>query len=153
VNQGWTYGVARRMQTVPWTLFYMSPAGNLDTQLVEIRRRRILLAAAIVIVALAAGFLLALPLLRPLRELAKASDAIAAGNLSARVPSHGDNEIGRVASSFNAMAERIEAQDAAVRHARDALEAAGRRAYGRAPDERGAQSAHCRHGARCRRHD
>lgn len=123
VNQQSNYGVARRMQTVPWTLFYMSPAGNLEAQVVAIRRRRTLLASAIVVVALAAGFLVALPLLRPLRELAKASDAIAAGNLSARVPSHGNNEIGRVAFSFNAMAERIEGQDAAVRHARDALEA------------------------------
>ena len=123
VNQAWNYGVARRMQSVPWTLFYMTPTSNLDAQVAEMRRQRVLFAAAIVALALAAGFFVALAFLRPLQALSKASNAIAGGDLGARVPAGRGNEIGHLASSFNAMAERIEAQAAALRQSRDALEA------------------------------
>ncbi len=123
VNQAWNYGVARRMQSVPWTLFYMTPTSNLDAEVAEMRRQRVLFAAAIVALALAAGFFVALAFLRPLQALSKASNAIAGGDLGARVPAGRGNEIGHLASSFNAMAERIEAQAAALRQSRDALEA------------------------------
>ena len=121
-GQDWNFGVARRLQTVPWTLFYMTPASNLEQQVGEMTRQRGAFAAMIVVLALAAGFLLALAFLGPLQALSKASNAIASGDLSARVPEDGRGDIGRLASSFNAMAVRIEAQAAALRHSRDALE-------------------------------
>jgi PAS domain S-box-containing protein len=123
VDQTWNYGVARRMQSAPWTLFYMTPTSNLEAQVAEMTRQRMLFAAAIVALALTAGFFVALAFLRPLRALSRASNAIASGDLGARVPADRGNEIGQLASSFNAMAERIEAQAAALRQSRDALEA------------------------------
>ena len=47
----------------------------------------------------------------PLSETMKAADALAAGDLSARVPEQGDGEFRRFARSFNEMAEALEAAD------------------------------------------
>jgi two-component system OmpR family sensor kinase/two-component system sensor histidine kinase BaeS len=47
----------------------------------------------------------------PLSETMKAADALASGDLSARVPEQGDGEFRRFAHSFNEMAEALEAAD------------------------------------------
>jgi len=70
------------------------------------------------------GLALALPLLAvalavwafrgiatPLADVMAAADAIAEGNLSARVPAHGPGEFSRLADSFNHMAEELERGD------------------------------------------
>lgn len=53
--------------------------------------------------------------IRPLAGLDAATRALAAGNLAVRAPVAGDDEIGRAAESFNAMAGRLEAQIAKLR--------------------------------------
>lgn len=40
VNQTWNYGVARRFETVPWTVFYMVPEAALDAQIAQRDRER-----------------------------------------------------------------------------------------------------------------
>jgi two-component system sensor histidine kinase BaeS len=70
------------------------------------------------------GLSLALPLLAgtlavrafrsiatPLVDVMAAADAVAEGDLSARVPEHGPGEFGRLARSFNRMAEELERAD------------------------------------------
>ncbi len=47
----------------------------------------------------------------PLSETMKAADALASGDLSARVPEQGDGEFRRFARSFNEMAEALETAD------------------------------------------
>jgi len=47
----------------------------------------------------------------PLVDVMAAADAVAGGNLSARVPEHGPGEFGRLARSFNRMAEELERAD------------------------------------------
>jgi len=44
----------------------------------------------------------------PLVDVMAAADAVAEGNLGARVPEHGPGEFGRLARSFNRMAEELE---------------------------------------------
>jgi signal transduction histidine kinase len=63
--------------------------------------------------ALALGFvwMLSRGTLEPLRDMARASEAIARGELSTRVQSTSRDEIGRLADSFNGMAEELEATD------------------------------------------
>ena len=58
----------------------------------------------------------------PVISLSAATQVIAAGDLSARVPPLGGDELGRLCASFNAMAERIERDDAALRRSRHELE-------------------------------
>ena len=47
----------------------------------------------------------------PLVDVMAAADAVAEGDLSARVPEHGPGEFGRLARSFNRMAEELERAD------------------------------------------
>jgi signal transduction histidine kinase len=58
--------------------------------------------------AVGAGLLLARSIARSLRRLGDAAAELAAGDLSARAPTGGANEIARLADSFNSMATNIE---------------------------------------------
>ncbi len=62
----------------------------------------------------ALAFHFARRLLLPLKAIVKASDALKCGQLSARALVHCDDEIGRLARSFNAMADRLERRERAA---------------------------------------
>jgi diguanylate cyclase (GGDEF)-like protein len=58
---------------------------------------------------------------RPLAELAGAADRAAHGDLSARAPVHGPDEVGRVAGAFNRMTREMQGYLAALTASRDQL--------------------------------
>ena len=122
VSRTWNYGVARRFDTVPWTVFYMAPEATLDAEIARATRERLLLAAGIIAAAGILGLVFADSILRPVRALDRATAAIASGDLSARVQDHRKDELGRLDASFNAMAARIESQARALERSRDELE-------------------------------
>jgi signal transduction histidine kinase len=62
-------------------------------------------------VALAVGFLLFRGIIAPLRRLTQATGAVAAGDLSVRVPPSGDDEIGQLAQAFNRMTDDLARSD------------------------------------------
>lgn len=62
-------------------------------------------------VALVAGGLLAASILRPLRQLEQAVAQVAQGNLDARAPVKGRDEIAQLATSFNQMAINLRRQE------------------------------------------
>ena len=68
----------------------------------------LLLAVISLLLAFFASFVIATSAVRPLRNLRRKSDAIASGDLAARVPIEGPGEIRELATSFNGMAERVE---------------------------------------------
>lgn len=74
---------------------------------------RMLLVGGIVagVAALLAGLLLARKVTAPARQLTRAARAVAAGERSERVTFEGADELGEMASAFNAMADTIEAED------------------------------------------
>jgi two-component system, cell cycle sensor histidine kinase and response regulator CckA len=122
VNQLWHYGIARRLTTVPWTIFYMVPEKFLDAQIATMTRRNLVFAVTIILIALFAGTLFAAAILRPIRSLSKATASLATGDLAARVPRGHADELGRLGTSFNAMAERIQTQSTALQRAQEDLE-------------------------------
>jgi len=122
VNGKWNYGVARRFETVPWTVFYMIPEQTLSSEISGMTRQKQAFAGLIMLVALFAGSLFASVILRPIAVLSRATEALGAGDLAARVKTRGADEIGRLGSSFNTMAEQLQEQDAKLRGARDNLE-------------------------------
>jgi signal transduction histidine kinase len=63
------------------------------------------------LVALVAGGLLAASILRPLRQLEQAVAQVAHGNLDARAPVKGKDEIAQLATSFNQMATNLRHQE------------------------------------------
>jgi len=68
----------------------------------------VLAAALAVGLAALAGYLVAARIARPVVALTDASDRMAAGDLGARAPVAGGDEVGRLGESFNGMAERVE---------------------------------------------
>jgi len=123
VNQTWNYGVARRFETVPWTVFYMLPEAAINAQIAEATRQRVLLSIGIIGVAGIVGFLFAAGILRPVGALNRAVTSIAHGDLGARVRGLRGDELGRLGASFNVMAERLQEQSLALQQSRDHLEA------------------------------
>ncbi len=57
---------------------------------------------------LAAGYFLRRSVLLPVRALERTSSRLAAGDLSARAPVSGRDELGRLAEGFNTMAEKVQ---------------------------------------------
>jgi signal transduction histidine kinase len=68
----------------------------------------ILAAALAVALAALVGWLAARRISRPVVALTEASDRMAAGDLGARAPVAGGDEVGRLGESFNGMAARVE---------------------------------------------
>lgn len=76
---------------------------------------------AIVVVGLAAATagVVARGVLRPVGDAARASEALAAGDLATRVPTGSDDELGRMLESFNRMAASLEAKVAELERAEE----------------------------------
>jgi len=121
-SQAWSYGVARRFETVPWTVFYMLPEAGLDAEIAAATRERILIAAAVMAGAAIVGLLVAGSIVRPVQHLGDAARAITDGDLSARVPDLRGDELGHLGDTFNAMAARLQLQTAELQRSRDELE-------------------------------
>jgi signal transduction histidine kinase len=105
-----------------------APAGdllilhNFDSirrELKDLETRLFVIWAAAVLAGLAVSVLLAQRILRPIRQLDQAAALIAGENYGAQVPVHGDDELGRLALSFNAMSGSIQsARDELIRRER-----------------------------------
>jgi two-component system, sensor histidine kinase and response regulator len=83
----------------------------------EVARNRMLTGLVSFIVALlglTAGNLLSRRITRPVIALSEAADAMASGRLDVRVDHSGDDELGRLASAFNAMAGNVQLSRAEV---------------------------------------
>ena len=74
----------------------------------ELARNAWLIGGAVLILALGLGFLAARGVLRPVRELQLAAWQLGQGDLSARVPVRGRDELASVASTFNSTASSLE---------------------------------------------
>jgi two-component system OmpR family sensor kinase/two-component system sensor histidine kinase BaeS len=87
---------------------YSAPASPASDFLVAVNRAALTAGAIAAGLALLVGAVLFLQITRPLRGLAAAAQAIAAGHLGARAPVRSRDEVGQVATSFNQMAEQLE---------------------------------------------
>jgi len=117
-----SYSVARRLETVPWTVVYQVPAAEFEAKMAQATRERAFEAAAVVTVASLIGLVFARGLVSSVRALGRATTAIAAGDFGARAPTLGGDELGQLAESFNTMADRIETQARTIEQARAELE-------------------------------
>ncbi len=100
--------VGGRQESGP-ELYFVYPASALDDALAQLRSGLLAGGAAAVGVALLVAGVLSRWLLRPVTEAGRAARRIAAGDLSARVPERGRDEVGRWAVEFNRMADSLEA--------------------------------------------
>lgn len=87
-----------------------------DVRFMETQRRAFLWIALLVgLVAVILSWPLSNTLVRPVRRLAEASRALAAGRFATRVTSLGRDELGDLGRDFNAMAQTLERTEAARR--------------------------------------
>jgi len=84
-----------------------APASGRDA-LISLVQAWVVAAALAVALAALAGYLVAARISRPVVALTAASDRMAEGDLGARADVDRDDEVGRLAESFNAMAGRIQ---------------------------------------------
>ena len=115
----------------------VTPAASLGTAAVglsldplhALHRRRvttaILFAALSTLLGVLGAGLLARAMTRPLRALVDAAERISRGDFAARVASARQDEVGRLAGSFNAMAESLARNQAALEEKVRELERAG----------------------------
>jgi methyl-accepting chemotaxis protein len=87
VNQQWNIGVPRRLETVPWTLFYMIPEKSLDPSIARLITRIALLTAGFVLLATAVGLLVARGIVGSVKLVSEVAETlgICAAELTASV--------------------------------------------------------------------
>jgi two-component system, OmpR family, sensor kinase len=90
-------------------LVVAQPLGDTGSTLHQLLIIELAVTAGAVLIALAGGFWLVRVGLRPLRDMETTAEAIAAGNLTERVPGENEKtEVGRLARTLNVMLSRIE---------------------------------------------
>lgn len=106
--------VARRISTAPWTLVARVPESAVLGPARELIRRELSLGVAAVLVAIGIGLLLVHLHQRRFQAMVAAADALAGGQLDARIPDPGKDEIGHVCTRFNEMAEVLQHSQATL---------------------------------------
>jgi two-component system sensor histidine kinase MprB len=106
-------GIHVRMLTVPYVegtaLQVVRPLTDVDHALHRIRTILLAVAAAGIAIAAGLGLLVSRAALAPVRRLTKATETVTAtGDLSERIEPGGQDELGRLASSFNTMLGALE---------------------------------------------
>lgn len=119
------YRRARRQQlrphVAPAALLFVAGADGATATSLDLsgpHRRRVIVAALVILVlTVTVTGLAARRVVRPLSAITRAAERMTAGDLAARAEVRGDDEIGRLAGAFNAMAarrERLEDQRTAM---------------------------------------
>jgi methyl-accepting chemotaxis protein len=94
-------------RNVGWVLLALS-GGELANQIAEVRNAILaLLAGGGVFLAVLVYFFVARALLRPLDAMSGVARRVSDGDLTARAPQHGDDELGTLAGSLNRIGENL----------------------------------------------
>ena len=80
---------------------------TIENLMARVNRALLLGAGGAALLALLLGTVLARTLIRPLRELTNATQAMAAGDLNQRVPVRSQDELGQLSVAFNEMNEKL----------------------------------------------
>jgi signal transduction histidine kinase/ActR/RegA family two-component response regulator len=105
-----------------WLYGVFSPEDAILAAVQQQARRNLLLAGLTALAAATAAFLAARWVTGPLRQVGRAAQALAAGDMSRRVGLRQHDELGRLAIAFDAMAEALSAKEAELRGYADRLE-------------------------------
>lgn len=122
VNQKWSYGVPRRLETIRWTLFYMIPEESLEAPLTALTNRLMLISVMIIVLAFSAGMFFARGILLSIKNLSQTAETLSMGQLHFRADIKSSDELGRLGKSFNLMAEKLEAMIEAEKQANEKLQ-------------------------------
>lgn len=87
----------------PWRVVVRQPQSAVDRLAVQISSRLLGVMLSVGLVLLASVYVVSRRLTRPLRAMSRIAESIARGNLAQPVPLGGDDELGRLAASFERM--------------------------------------------------
>ncbi|MFN7916116.1 MAG: sensor histidine kinase [Vicinamibacterales bacterium] len=107
--------VAASVSPTGWLLLLEQPTEEAFGPAAQLGRQLAIAAVAAVLAMLLIGVLLGRRAIAPVHALERATQAVASGDLSARVAVRGDDEFGRLGQSFNAMADRLLAQQTEIK--------------------------------------
>ena len=96
------------VEGTPWAVSVEIPRSVILAPATALLARMLIIGVGFVIVAAVVVAGLSRHATKPLNELTLASEAIAAGEYSRRIQSHGKDEVGRLGVAFNTMADRVE---------------------------------------------
>ena len=119
---GILYASVAPLRSQRWLYGVFSPERAILSAVGRQVRRTILVVAITGLVAMAAGLFAAQWATRPLRLVGQTANAIAAGNMSRRVGLEQEDEVGRMAAAFDAMADSLAAKEAELRGNAERLE-------------------------------
>jgi len=110
-NYNW--GILAEMETdeIMWPLEWIEAIGILTALLVSL-------------VCLLMAYLVSRRISMPIVQVADAAEDMAQGNLEQRIPFSSRDEVGRLAASFNIMAQRLSQSVASLRHKEESLQKA-----------------------------
>ena len=89
-------------------LLIVRPFDSIQQSLAALQRKLIAVWAAVILFAMAVSYLLARRILHPIQELDQAAARIARQEYDTHVPEGGDDELGRLARTFNAMCASLQ---------------------------------------------
>jgi signal transduction histidine kinase len=114
--------VAARIQNLGWTVLVEQPTSEAYANATELQRQLTVAIAAALLIMIAVGWLFGRRFIAPIFTLKRATQAVAAGQMDARVDITTGDEFQDLGASFNAMADRlVELQEDVKRQERQAM--------------------------------
>jgi PAS domain S-box-containing protein len=98
----------RYLPRMGWSMVVKTDEAEVLAPLYKVRRYAIAGVLLTLIVSLFGAMLFGRRVARPLKEMSKAAQALAVGNLEQRVIAGGQDELGQLARAFNEMADRVQ---------------------------------------------
>ncbi|MCB0918140.1 MAG: HAMP domain-containing histidine kinase [Actinobacteria bacterium] len=95
-------------------LFYLVPMTSVERAIAEIRSAVIGAGVTLIVLLGVIAWWLSRRLVRPLQEVGATADALASGELDRRVEVRGEDEVARLGSAFNVMADNLSHQISAL---------------------------------------
>jgi two-component system sensor histidine kinase VicK len=108
--------------TVFGTVLVASSLKDVDKAVTAVQRQLFLATILALAISLLLGYLASYFIARRLKRIEFSAEAIAAGDLTAKVPATVEDEIGQLAATFNVMADRLRGAFAQVEYERDRVE-------------------------------
>jgi signal transduction histidine kinase len=112
----------RGPKTVLAAVLVISSLNDVDNAVNAVQRQLLFATLLALATSLLLGYMASYFIARRIRRIERSAEAIASGDLSAKVPETVEDEIGQLAETFNVMADRLRSAFAQVEYERDRVE-------------------------------
>jgi signal transduction histidine kinase len=115
-------GVAARMPALGWTMIVEQPTREADANATVLQRQLVVAISIVLLAMISIGYLFGRQFITPILTLQRGTQALAAGQLDARVDIQSVDEFGNLGQAFNTMADKlVELQENVKRQERQAM--------------------------------